>query len=91
MNASQEKLHKDLQEQQNILVEQTQKAENASKMYSAHMELYNVAASSNDDKVMEDERAQLHALLDAMLDATALSLSAQQRQQSIILGWRNSQ
>lgn len=46
-------------------------AERAGNTYSAHMQLFNVAASAGDEKGMEDNRLALHTMLDSLLDSGA--------------------
>lgn len=54
-------------------------AEQASQRYSAHMTLFNVAASNGNEKEMEDHRLTIHACVDAILDA-GMSISRNNRE-----------
>lgn len=44
-------------------------AQRVATRYEAHMSLFRVAASSEDEKEMEVQRDKLHNLLDTMLDS----------------------
>lgn len=51
--------------------------------YSAHMSLYNVAASNCDKEEMEKQRETLHSLLDHMLDNGAVLGEGQRDMQKL--------
>lgn len=47
-------------------------ATRASDTYTAHMTLFNVAASAGDEKAMQIHRDTLHATVDSILDSGAM-------------------
>jgi hypothetical protein len=52
--------------------EHGQAAERASQTYTAHMTLFNVAASAGDEKGMEMHRQTIHNTVDTILDSGAM-------------------